>query len=421
MDILELIGTPIFKKGSKIHIKKKNRGKFTEYCGGNVTQECIDKAKKSNNPTLRKRATFAENARRWKKHQIGGVISQNKPIQKNPIVSQIHKTYMNGDDEIYYNANQISNLDGGTNYSGSIGDTEYFIRKDNAGYAVDVQGPDMNYQQENLQEVPAHIVSYLQNRHNQVQPKNHQPSIVPKNRLGSIIKYWSAPRYDATSLKEAIRQAYRDGRKGEVIWYDGKAYKALLNEADEKQYNQHEKNRQITPEQVVDTYLKNVVWTMENPKNKGFNKRTRKYYKYKDSSIPINIGPGIAYTSDAAKGINFKKGYTKQELNNKLRPELLKSMNEITRQMHNEYGEDADTLSMGNRLIQLDIAHNVRPHGSKKSNMPITGWPSLTKAMMTGNKKLIEQNTNSGSGRRQDMRNMLIWKDKITKHTVVDK
>lgn len=160
---------------------------------------------------------------------------------------------------------------------------------------------------------------------------------------------------------------------------------------------------------------------MENPKNKGFNKRTGKYYKYKDSSIPINIGPGIAYTSDAAKGINFKKGYTKQELNNKLRPELLKSMNEITRQMHNEYGEDADTLSMGNRLIQLDIAHNVRPHGSKKSNMPVTGWPSLTKAMMTGNKKLIEQNTNSGSGRRQDMRNMLIWKDKITKNTVINK
>ena len=421
MDILELIGTPIFKKGSKIHIKKKNRGKFTEYCGGTVTQECIDKAKQSNNPTLRKRATFADNTRRWKKHQVGGVLDQNKPIQKNPIVSQIHKTYMNGNDERYYNANKISNLDGGTNYSGIRGDTEYFIRKDNAGYMVDVQGPNMNYQQENLQEVPAHIVNYLQNRHNQVQPKPNQTSIVPKNRLGSIIKYWNAPRYDAPSLKEAIRKAYRDGNKGKVIWYDGNAYKALLNDADEKQYNQHEKNRQITPEQVVDTYLKNVVWTMENPKNKGLNKRTGKYYKYRDSSLPINIGPGIAYTSNVAKGINFKKGYTKQELNNKLRPELLKSMNEINRQMHKEYGEDADTLSMGNRLIQLDIAHNVRPHGSKKSNMPITGWPTLTKAMMTGNKELIEQNTNSGSDRRQDMRNMLIWKDKITKNTVINK
>ena len=65
MDLLDIIGIPHFKKGSGIHIKKKNRGKFTEYCGGKVTQECIDKAKKSKNHTLRKRATFADNARHW--------------------------------------------------------------------------------------------------------------------------------------------------------------------------------------------------------------------------------------------------------------------------------------------------------------------------------------------------------------------
>ena len=73
MDILNVIQIPYFKKGNGIHIKKKNRGKFTEYCGGKVTQECIDKAKKSKNPTLRKRATFAENARKWK-HQKGGSL-----------------------------------------------------------------------------------------------------------------------------------------------------------------------------------------------------------------------------------------------------------------------------------------------------------------------------------------------------------
>jgi hypothetical protein len=66
MEILNETLLPFFKKGSKIKIKKKNRGKFTEYCGGEVTQECIDKAKKSKNPKLRKRATFADNARKWK-------------------------------------------------------------------------------------------------------------------------------------------------------------------------------------------------------------------------------------------------------------------------------------------------------------------------------------------------------------------
>ena len=73
MNILELLGIPYYKKGSGIHIKKKNRGKFTDYCGGKVTQECIDKAKKSGNPTLKKRAVFAENARAWK-HQKGGEV-----------------------------------------------------------------------------------------------------------------------------------------------------------------------------------------------------------------------------------------------------------------------------------------------------------------------------------------------------------
>lgn len=62
-----------FKKGNKIHIKKANRGKFTDYCGGEVTNECIQRGKHSSNPAVRKRATFAQNARRWK-HKLGGVI-----------------------------------------------------------------------------------------------------------------------------------------------------------------------------------------------------------------------------------------------------------------------------------------------------------------------------------------------------------
>ena len=78
MEILNETLLPFFKKGSKIKIKKKNRGKFTDYCGGEVTQECIDKAKKSKNPTLRKRATFADNARKWKHAQGGTLIPKHE-------------------------------------------------------------------------------------------------------------------------------------------------------------------------------------------------------------------------------------------------------------------------------------------------------------------------------------------------------
>lgn len=60
---------------SGIHIKKKNRGKFTSWCGGKVTSECIARGKRSSNPAVRKRATFAANSRKWaKKHQNGGTI-----------------------------------------------------------------------------------------------------------------------------------------------------------------------------------------------------------------------------------------------------------------------------------------------------------------------------------------------------------
>lgn len=58
-----------YKKGGKIHIKKKNRGSFTRWCGGNVTEECIRRGKNSSNPKIRKKATFAQNARSWSKNK----------------------------------------------------------------------------------------------------------------------------------------------------------------------------------------------------------------------------------------------------------------------------------------------------------------------------------------------------------------
>lgn len=63
----------MFAKGGKIHIKKANRGKFTDYCGGKVTSECIARGKRSKSAAVRKRATFAQNARKFK-HAYGGFL-----------------------------------------------------------------------------------------------------------------------------------------------------------------------------------------------------------------------------------------------------------------------------------------------------------------------------------------------------------
>lgn len=77
-----------FAKGGGIHIKKKNRGKFTSYCGGKVTSECIARGKRSSSPAIRKRATFAANARKWK-HEDGGPLN---PYSAESLVDAIYST-----------------------------------------------------------------------------------------------------------------------------------------------------------------------------------------------------------------------------------------------------------------------------------------------------------------------------------------
>lgn len=69
----------VVKAKSGIKIKKENRGKFTNYCGGKVTNKCIQKGKNSSNSTIRKRATFAANVRKWK-HKEGGKLIKSFDI-----------------------------------------------------------------------------------------------------------------------------------------------------------------------------------------------------------------------------------------------------------------------------------------------------------------------------------------------------
>lgn len=93
MDNLEIFGIPYFKKGSGIHIKKENRGLFTDYCGGKVTNECIQRGKNSSDPKIRKRATFAQNSRAWK-HQQGGSLYSAGNIVNQLYNGIIKETYL---------------------------------------------------------------------------------------------------------------------------------------------------------------------------------------------------------------------------------------------------------------------------------------------------------------------------------------
>ena len=76
MDIFSILDlSKLLMAKSGIKIKPENRGKFTDYCGGKVTDDCINKGKKSPDPAVRKRATFAANARLWKGKDGGSTSS----------------------------------------------------------------------------------------------------------------------------------------------------------------------------------------------------------------------------------------------------------------------------------------------------------------------------------------------------------
>lgn len=62
----------VFKEGG-IHINPKNKGKFT--ATKKKTGETTEQLTHSKNPLTRKRAIFAQNAKKWK-HEDGGSIEQ---------------------------------------------------------------------------------------------------------------------------------------------------------------------------------------------------------------------------------------------------------------------------------------------------------------------------------------------------------
>lgn len=76
-------GGHLFSKGGGIHIKKKNRGKFNalKKRTGKTTEELTH----SKNPLTRKRAIFAQNARKWH-HAFGGELGTNGADFTNGII-----------------------------------------------------------------------------------------------------------------------------------------------------------------------------------------------------------------------------------------------------------------------------------------------------------------------------------------------
>lgn len=97
MENFQYFYIPEFKKGNKILIKKKNRGKFTasaKKAGKSVQQHAKDVLNDPNaTPLQKKRANFARNSAKWK-HQTGGRLDI-KGLMNDPEFKKNHNLYVN--------------------------------------------------------------------------------------------------------------------------------------------------------------------------------------------------------------------------------------------------------------------------------------------------------------------------------------
>lgn len=177
----------------------------------------------------------------------------------------------------------------------------------------------------------------------------------------------------------------------------------------------------VTDEELVDSYLDNVLWKMENPRYKGYNKEDGLFYAYTDvdadGNTHVNIGPGLE--QNGHPNIDYTRGYTKAEIDRLARKTVenrVRSMSESLQSMQDgKYAVTRDTLSMGPLLSMVDIAYNART--AKKKNLP-EKWPTLVKHLANGDLDRAKEETYSGSKRRQKMRNDLLTYSPITASTV---
>ena len=96
-------------------------------------------------------------SRKIKKAQFGMPI-QNASLKLRP------KTNISEPDETLTQHGSIENLNGGNNWSGIVGDTEYFVRQDNNGYMYNItSGQNLLFEGENQKQIPDNVKNFLTN------------------------------------------------------------------------------------------------------------------------------------------------------------------------------------------------------------------------------------------------------------------
>lgn len=199
------------KQGNKIHIKKSNEGKFTDYCGGKVTQKCIQKAKSSGNKKLIKRATFAENAKKWnhpRKHLSGGFFNQ----MSNFLGSNSEKL-IGGIGKAFNKDNLNGTLELATQGINLIGNVASAFRNGSAAKEAERQN---YYAQQNLQQEQATEAyqQQMQNTLEEVRQNNaFQFNPIDDTGLSQIhndIRFAGSQQANVKAANEIVKQANKN-------------------------------------------------------------------------------------------------------------------------------------------------------------------------------------------------------------------
>ena len=199
MNVLDFL-----KKGSGIHIKKENRGKFTDYCGGKVTSSCIAKGKASSNPAIRKRATFAANARKWK-HRSGGVLQLLIFAQEGTKLNFFQKA---GN---FLNSEQGKNL-----VSGIMNGVQGIINtnKQQKQYDEYLNFLEQNYKYEKSKDIAEKYKRALQNKSDLSDIVNANSAYVEANAQSDDTEFNQLKQYYQNLIKQNQQQGYYDAFVG---------------------------------------------------------------------------------------------------------------------------------------------------------------------------------------------------------------
>ena len=178
---------------------------------------------------------------------------------------------------------------------------------------------------------------------------------------------------------------------------------------------------------LVLNYIDNVLGVMENPNNKGLIYPDMSWTTYMDRDSDnishINVGPGIeSHSNMAAKlgGVKLGSRFSNKEIENVLKEDLYDKVQQIKENMrtmqNGKYVDLWDNLTDGDKMIFLDIAHNVRSR-NKKKNLP-QGFPKLVQAYQDKNFDEVGKELYTKNKRRAEMRKDLINVKSVNKHTV---